>query len=113
MSEEKINILNTIPVHCESIKTEWEGNTIVISFPRFKYDWMKRLFSFKNLSPDVHLSLEEHGTAVWQLIDGKRSVQEIINALDDHFSHEEEYAARVVTYIRQLHKDGFIRLCQL
>lgn len=61
----------------------------------------------------MFISLEEHGTAVWQLIDGKRSVQEIINALADHFSAEEEYATRVVTYIRQLHKDGFIRLCQL
>ena len=97
----KVNLLDTVPVQCGHITTEWEGEYAILSFPRFKYDWM---------SADIHVKLEEHGTAVWRLIDGNRTVQEIISLLTDHFQNEDNYPSRVTTYIMQLQKDGFIQL---
>lgn len=44
------------------------------------------------------------------LIDGNRTVQEIISLLTDHFQNEDNYPSRVTTYIMQLQKDGFIQL---
>lgn len=55
-------------------------------------------------------ALEEHGSAVWRLIDGRRTVQEIVSLLADHFHPDENYASRVTTYVMQLRKDGFIKL---
>lgn len=106
----KVNLLDAIPVRCGHITTEWEGECAVITFPRFKYDWTRRLLLPKSMSPDIHVRLEEHGTAVWNLIDGQRTVQEIITLLAEHFSSDENYSARVTTYISQLQKDGFILL---
>ena len=97
----KVNLLDTVPVQCGHITTEWEGEYAILSFPRFKYDWMRRFLLPK---------LEEHGTAVWRLIDGNRTVQEIISLLTDHFQNEDNYPSRVTTYIMQLQKDGFIQL---
>ena len=97
----KVNLLDTVPVQCGHITTEWEGEYAILSFPRFKYDCM---------SADIHVKLEEHGTAVWRLIDGNRTVQEIISLLTDHFQNEDNYPSRVTTYIMQLQKDGFIQL---
>ena len=54
-------------------------------------------------------TLEEHGTAVWRLIDGRRTVQEIITLLAGHFQGEDNYSSRVAAYIMQLHKDGLIK----
>ena len=82
----------------------------ILSFPRFKYDWMRRFLLPKSMSADIHVKLEEHGTAVWRLIDGNRTVQEIISLLTDHFQNEDNYPSRVTTYIMQLQKDGFIQL---
>ena len=113
MSKGKTNLLETIPVRCDSIETEWEGESIILSFPRFKNTFLTRYFLPKRLSSPVRVRLEEHGTALWQLIDGERNVQNIIDLLKDHFALEEEgYALRVMTYIMQLHKDKFILLCQ-
>ena len=77
-TKEKINLLEVIPCRNEHIKAEQEGETIVLSFPRFKRSWMSRYLLPKGMSKDIHVRLEEHGTAVWNLIDGQRTVREII-----------------------------------
>ena len=46
-AKEKINLLDVIPCRSEHITVEREGETIVLSFPRFKYTWMSR-FLFSN-----------------------------------------------------------------
>ena len=66
--EGKVSLLDAIPVRCDHILTEWEGDYAVISYPRFKYEWMRRLLLPKSMSPDIHVRLEEHGSAVWRLI---------------------------------------------
>lgn len=105
----KINLLDVVPVRCGHIATTWEGEYAVLSFPRFKYGWMRRFLLPKGMSADVHVTLEEHGTAVWRLIDGRRTVQEIIALLAGHFQGEDYYSSRIAAYIMQLHKDGLIK----
>ena len=51
--EGKVSLLDAIPVRCDHILTEWEGDYAVISYPRFKYEWMRRLLLPKSMSPDV------------------------------------------------------------
>lgn len=106
---DKINLLDTVPVRSEHLTTEWEGDCIVLAYPRFKRAWMRRFFLPKSMSPFIHIRLEEHGTAVWELIDGRRTVREIIGLLAGHFAGE-EYAARVTAYLMQMQKDGLVRL---
>ena len=108
--EGKVSLLDAVPVRCGHIMTEWEGECVVLAYPRFKYEWMRRFLLPKGMSPDIHVKLEEHGTAVWSLIDGKRTVREIISLLAEHFENEDNYASRVTTYVMQLRKDGFIQL---
>lgn len=106
----KINLLEVVPVQCGHITTEWEGECAVLAFPRFKYEWMRRFLLPKGMSPDIHVRLEEHGSAVWRLIDGQRTVQEIISLLAERFKDEENYPSRIATYVMQLQKDGLIQL---
>lgn len=107
--KQKVNLLEVIPSHREHITTEWEGDLSVIAYPRFKRQWMRRFLLPKGMSPDIRVRLEEHGTQVWNLIDGKRTVGEIVELLGDYFNHEEGYDTRITTFITQLRKDGFIK----
>ena len=109
-AKEKTNLLEVIPCRSEHITAEREGETIVLSFPRFKYSWMQRFLVPKGMSKERRIYLEEHGTAVWELIDGKRTVREIIEKLADHFHHEAGYESRITIYLSQMQKDGFIKL---
>ena len=100
-AKEKINLLEVIPCRSEHITAEREGETIVLSFPRFKYPWMQRFLVPKGMSKELHVKLEEHG---------QRTVREIIEKLADHFQNEEGYESRVSAYLSQMQKDGFIKL---
>ncbi|MCC8188579.1 MAG: PqqD family peptide modification chaperone [Bacteroides sp.] len=104
----KINLLEVIPYRNERISVAREGECIRLGIPRFKRQWMQRFLLPKGMSPFVHVTLEEHGTEVWELIDGKRTVGEIIALLGDYFQHQEGYDARVTAYITQLRKDNLI-----
>lgn len=106
----KTNLLDAVPVQCGHITTEWEGECVVLAFPRFKYEWMRRFLLPKGMSPNIHVRLEKHGSAVWRSIDGQRTVQEIISLLAERFQEEENYPSRIATYLMQLQKDGFIQL---
>ena len=107
--KKKQNLFDLIPIISEHITTEKEGNLSVITFPRFRSRFMQRFFVQRNKSPLIRIRLEEHGTAVWNLIDGKRSIKEISDLLADHFQHEENYEYRVASYFTQLYRQGFVK----
>ena len=77
----KVNLLDTVPVQCGHITTEWEGEYAILSFPRFKYDWMRRFLLPKSMSADIHVKLEEHGTAVWRLTISKMKITILLVSL--------------------------------
>jgi len=104
------NLFDMIPAISKHITTEKEGELSVIAFPRFKSEFMQKIFVPKNKSATVRIRLEEHGTAVWDLIDGQRTVRDIAAALAEHFNHEPNYEYRITAYLRQLHRQGFITL---
>lgn len=106
----RFNLLDTVPVCAGDIRTEWEDEYVVLILPRFRKAWMQRWLLPKYLSPYVRVQLEEHGTAVWRLIDGQRTVQEIIELLAPDFEDDSTYPSRVAAYLMRLQEDGLIRL---
>jgi hypothetical protein len=112
MAKKVKNLFDMIPVISEHITTEYEGELVVIAFPRFRSKFMLKYFVPRNRSPIIRIRLEEHGTALWKLIDGKRTANELVELLAEHFQHEENYAYRIATYIQQLQKQGFVKLTE-
>ena len=109
MPKQKQNLFDLIPRISERITTEKEGQLSVITFPRFRSKWLLKLFVPKNKSPMIRIRLDEHGTAVWNLIDGQRTIKQIADALAEHFNHEENYEYRVAAYFSQLYRQGFVK----
>ena len=103
------NLFDLVPVISEQITTEKEGELSVITFPRFRSKFMQKYFVPKNKSATIHVRLDEHGTAVWDLVDGKRTIREITESLAEHFRHEENYEYRIAAFFSQLYKQGFVK----
>jgi hypothetical protein len=112
MAKAKENLFDMIPVISDHITTEKEEELSVITFPRFRSKFMQKYFVPKNKSSLIKIRLEDHGTAVWDLIDGKRTIKEIADVLAGHFNQEENYEYRIITYLLQLQKQGFIKICK-
>jgi len=105
----KQNLFDLVPIISEHIITEKEGELSVITFPRFRNKFMLKLFVPKRKSPMIRLTQDKNGTAVWDSIDGKRTIKEIADSLAEHFQHEENYEYRVAAYFLQLYKQGFVK----
>jgi len=105
----KQNVFDFVPVISEHITTEKEGELSVITFPRFRSKFMQKYFVPKNKSAIIHIRLDENGTAVWDSIDGKRTIKEIAETLSERFNHEENYEYRIAVYFSQLYKQGFVK----
>lgn len=56
-----------------------------------------------------HISLDKYGSVVWQSIDGKNTVNDIIAVMKKSFPKEKDRMLdRVVTYMAVLQRGGFI-----
>lgn len=105
----KVDIRETIPVRRSHILTEQgEDGNLVLAYPRFPYRWLNKLFPM--LSTNIHVPLEKYGSAIWNLIDGQHSVEEITENVATLFPEEQDIKNRAVAYIQQLHRDKFIWL---
>ncbi len=105
------NWLDMVPVVKKSIGTIVHDDGLVsISFPRFKKEWMAKLFLSKNKSNEIKVDFDVNGTTVWLQIDGKKSIREILTALKDTAQLEKDYNNRVVLFLRNIYRSGFVEL---
>jgi hypothetical protein len=102
------NFLDKVPSIKQTLVTEKEGERSVIVFPRFGNKLLQKYLVPKHRSSHIRIRLDEHGTAVWELLDGRRTVGEICHILAGHFQDEADYEYRIITFLQQLRKQGFI-----
>ncbi len=56
-----------------------------------------------------HIALDAHGSAIWQNIDGKNTVMDIIKIMERDFPNDDgRMLDRVVTFLATLQTNGFI-----
>ena len=56
-----------------------------------------------------HIALDEYGSIVWQNIDGKNNVMDIVHIMENAFPKEQDRMLdRVVTYMATLQRNGFV-----
>jgi hypothetical protein len=104
-----INLLELIPEQLVGSETGEDGIVTVLG-PRFKSDLMKRLVGSRLKSPHFRIELDEIGTAVWQSIDGKRTIGEIAGILREKFGEKiEPCHDRLSMFFTQLEMSRYIR----
>jgi Coenzyme PQQ synthesis protein D (PqqD) len=112
----KNQALALVPVrNIESTEESLETGDIVIHYPVSMRPWMaKWIQRVKGPAPQIgsrKLQLDRLGTEVWKLIDGQRTVQEIVNAFAGSHQLETREAEMAVTqFLRDLGKRGVIGL---
>lgn len=110
MTEQKDkNLLTLVPNRIREF--EMEGEKVVVLLPRFSSGWASRHIQPRLKKPTMKVKLDEIGTMVWQLIDGRRTVMEITEKVGEHFGervtppHE-----RVGMFVTMMKNEGMIAL---
>ena len=105
------NYLSMVPVHNVQEFKETEGK-ITMLIPKFKHDWLRKWLIPKHKSPFFRIHLDETGSHIWQLINGKRTVEEICFEMRGIYQHEEKaiehLEERITQFLTGLYKKRFI-----
>ena len=92
-----------------------DGGDVVLHYPVSAPPWAARVARWLRKPPgaprDGKLQLDALGTAVWDLIDGRRTLREIAAAFADvHQLEPKEAQAAVAQFARELGRRGLIGL---
>jgi len=104
------NVMQSIPLRNTVIKWEMDDkNEVSLVIPQKDKLWVK-ITSKIFMIPDKRVVvLDEVGSFVWTLCDGKNSVEHIVKRLCNKYNlTRKEAEVSLLTYMRQLGKRGFV-----
>jgi hypothetical protein len=106
--QREVNLLDLIPKRTVEYEVQNDGN-VTLLVPRFRSGLLKKLVQPRLKRPYLKVKLDELGSAVWLLCDGRRSVKDIATPLRVRF-HEniEPCYDRLAVFMRQLEGNRFI-----
>ncbi|NOY81113.1 MAG: PqqD family protein [Kiritimatiellaeota bacterium] len=85
-----------------------EALLLVVKRPPFRSKWLERLAPVVR---ERRIELDEIGAQVWQWIDGRRTVRELVRAFSDKFDvNRREAEVAVVEFLKSLMTRGLISM---
>ena len=92
-----------------------DSGEVILTYPREVRPWLAGIGRHLGITPDTtqtkKIQLDALGTSVWEQMDGKRSVREIIQGfVKKHQLHPKEAEVAVTQFLRDLGKRGLIGL---
>lgn len=104
--------LAIVPMRNPLVQWERNGNEVVLTIP-MRNDRLARLVKklVRNLPDSRKLALDEVGSSVWELCDGERSINDVVNSISrDYKLTRRESEASVTMFLQTLAKKGLIGL---
>jgi hypothetical protein len=111
-----VDFAGLVPRHCAPFESGDEAGRVVLLQPRYQGWLMGRLVQPRLPAHKKYLKvpLEERGSFLWALVDGQRTVADLVAAFVDAFPVEKEQAGeRVAGYLYNLEVNGFLEFTNL
>jgi hypothetical protein len=111
-----VNALDLVPVPLVRHELTSEG-LVKLLIPRFRNKILLHLFTGNRLSTEFKISLDETGSHVWMLIDGKKPAGKIAAELKKIFENKglklDSSEERVVAFISRLYQEDYVSFRQV
>ena len=102
------NLYDLVPRQRRKFEERADGNVDVL-LPRYGENAAGRLLRWVFNNKPVRVQLDDVGTTVWYLCDGRRSVHEIARSLEGRFGDRlEPLHERLGQFLQQMHKAELI-----
>jgi hypothetical protein len=103
-----VNLLQLIPD--QNILSEKTNDGLFILLkPKYRHPWMVKHFLPRLKNPHYKIKLDEIGSFIWELCDGRKTVKEIGGRLKEKFGEKvEPLYERLGAFFQNLEKNKFI-----
>ena len=110
MGQQPLNLFELRPKQMRSFE-EKEGGTVDVLVPRYGNNAVGRVLKRVLNDRPVRVSLDDVGTSIWRLCDGKRTVLDIGRTLKSSYGDRiEPVYERLEHFLKQMHRAGLIEL---
>ena len=92
---------------------EWSKNAeglVVLNVPKFKSNFGKSFCKTIRKEDTFPAKMDKIGTIIWENIDGKKTVKEILKILEKKYPDEEQIDQRLFLFLRQMHNLNYLNL---
>ncbi|MCX5752099.1 MAG: PqqD family protein [Candidatus Krumholzibacteria bacterium] len=108
-----VNLLDLVPRRTAEHEID-EEHLVTVLMPRFRNRFMQRWLVPRYRSPHIKIKLDEIGSEVWLLCDGRRNVGEIAVLMREKFNERiEPCNDRLARFFKQLEQARFISYTNL
>ena len=95
--------------NCEYEKNE--NGLVIVLFKNTKPSFIEKLFFKKLIEKPYKIDLDEIGSFIYEICDGKLNTEEVINKTREHFGVKvEPTEPRVIKFVEQLNRNKLITL---
>jgi hypothetical protein len=107
--EKKDNFLEYVPVQSCPWGKDEKGRVYLIK-EKTRRKWLKKIIGWIGRSQDFHIHLDELGSAAWLATDGRRTILDISQTLQQGTAARIEQAEpRLAKFFALLARDGFVQ----
>ena len=105
-----VNLLDLQPERSMNFETH-EDETVTILVPKFNGKILGKYLQPRLKHPYMHIHLDDFGSFVWNMCDGKTTVRQIGDGLRTKFGESvEPVNERLALFIRQLESSSYIKI---
>ena len=108
-----VNLLDLIPEQAIKSEKSEDGSSVLLK-PKYRHAWFVKHVLPRMKSPNYKIKLDDIGSFIWDLCDGKRSVKEIGEKMEEKFGDKvEPLYDRLRIFFLHLEKNRFITFINL
>ncbi len=111
-ASEKPDLMELYPIRLFEWETDEETQNIIVLRPKFTSKLAKKIILPFYGQKFFKIKFDALGSMVWKLADGEHTVGQILKAMEEKFTDEEDLANRLSKFIYQLVREKFIQLLQ-
>ena len=92
---------------------EWyvdDDQKVVIKVPKFERNIGKKVCKMLKKGDTFNARMDEIGSLVWQNIDGKRTVQDVLHLLEKKFPDQKNIDQRLILFLQQMYHLNYLNL---
>lgn len=106
-----VDYMTLIPVQRQAAEVDGDAGRVTVLMPRYGDPVLGRLLQ-PRLPADkrfIRIPLEHRGAFLWRLIDGQRTVADLVRAYRERYPHDSEDAPnRVALFMQAMYENKFI-----
>jgi len=113
---DNVDYMSLVPAHAHRWQDDPDTGRVLVLMPRYTDPLFSRLLQprLSEEKKNIRVPLEDRGTFLWRLMDGQKTVADLVGAFETEYpSDSDDVPNRVALYLHAMYDNKFIKYMNL